>query len=187
MFRAAVLLAFHGFLRCAEFTSGEHTAFDPQFDASRDSVDVTYTDGQPVLQFRVKRSKTDPFAKGMTIYIGRAALPYCPVTAMVEYLATAAPPNDRPLFCLASGTPLTHGCLTTKVRNLLVAAGVPNARNYGGHSFRIGAATSAAACGISEWQIRALGRWQSDCVLRYIRTRPSDLAHLAHRLDSAEI
>jgi len=187
MLRSAILLAFHGFLRCAEFVSGDHTPFDPRFDAARDSVAISWLSGQPTLEFRVKRSKTDPFAKGMTIYIGKARPPYCPVAAMIEYLASSSTSADGPLFRHATGAPLTRKFLTTKVRCLLLAAGVSNANSYSGHSFRIGAATTAAACGIPEWQIRAMGRWQSDCVLRYIRSNPSELARIAGALSNAPI
>lgn len=165
MLQAAVLLAFHGFLRCAEFVAPEHTRFDPKFDAARDSVSVRYYNSEPVLVFHVKRSKTDPYAKGMAIYIGKAPPPYCPIAAMVEYLTQAKLADSDPLFRLASGTPLTRQFLMTKVRNLLTAAGIPNAEQYGGHSVCIGAATSAAPAGVPEWQNRAMGRWQSDCVL----------------------
>ena len=41
---------------------------------------------------------------------------------------------------------------------------------YKGHSFRIGAASWAAAKGFSDSQIRLLGRWKSNAFLRYIRT-----------------
>ena len=187
MLKAALLLAFHSFLRCAEFVANEHSSFDPKFDATRDSVSVKYRGRQPSLEFHVKRSKTDPFAKGMTIYIGPAATPYCPVTAMVEYLSYRRSEGTAPLFQRASGVTITRQYLVTKVRGLLIAAGVPRAQEYGGHSFRIGAATSAAACGIPEWQIRALGRWQSDCVLRYIRSNPSDLTYVASVLQSSPI
>lgn len=41
---------------------------------------------------------------------------------------------------------------------------------YKSHSFRIGAASWAAAKGMSDAQIRAFGRWKSNAFLRYIRT-----------------
>ena len=41
---------------------------------------------------------------------------------------------------------------------------------YKSHSFRIGAASWAAAKGMSDAQIRAFSRWKSNAFLRYIRT-----------------
>lgn len=40
---------------------------------------------------------------------------------------------------------------------------------YKGHSFRIGAATSAKSKGISDEQIQLLGRWKSNAYRKYIR------------------
>jgi len=37
------------------------------------------------------------------------------------------------------------------------------ALRYSSHSFEIGAASTAAAAGIPDWKIQALGRWSSDC------------------------
>ena len=60
------------------------------------------------------------------------------------------------------GKPLTKQALTLETRKLLAQAGF-NASNYAGHSYRIGAATTAAAAELPSWLIRTLGRWSSDC------------------------
>ena len=56
------------------------------------------------------------------------------------------------------------------LRSILKGAGVPG--NYSSHSYRIGAATSAALAGVPDRVIKVLGRWFSDCYVRYIRTPP---------------
>ena len=47
---------------------------------------------------------------------------------------------------------------------------------YAGHSFRIGAATSAAAAGIPAHMIQALGHWSSDAFKLYVRSSRDSLA-----------
>ena len=183
MLKAAVLLAFFGFLRCAEFTSPP-TGFDPSAHATKG--DITWTPGGPLL-FRIKQSKTDPFRNGHTVTIGRAEAPYCPVTAVLAYLVSSGQKEAAPLFQYWSGSPLSRQAFTQEVRRLLLTAGVTNARQYAGHSFRIGAATTAAAAGVPDWMIRAMGRWRSDCVLRYIRTSSHALSQVAHQLCNASI
>ena len=50
----------------------------------------------------------------------------------------------------------------------LKAFGLDSTR-YKSHSFRISAASFAAERGMSDAQIRALGRWKSNAFLKYIR------------------
>ena len=44
-----------------------------------------------------------------------------------------------------------------------------NPESFSSHSFRIGAATSWAQQGVSDIQMRQLGRWKSNALNKYIR------------------
>jgi hypothetical protein len=40
---------------------------------------------------------------------------------------------------------------------------------YSGHSFRAGSATTGAALGFTAWELKLLGRWNSDAYQIYLR------------------
>ena len=54
------------------------------------------------------------------------------------------------------------------VRAALKAKGIDDTKSVG-HSFRIGAATTAAAVGVEDSVIKTLGRWESSAYLAYVR------------------
>ena len=56
---------------------------------------------------------------------------------------------------------------------------------YSGHSFRRGAASSAAAAGYSDYEIQLLGRWRSDAYKLYIDIPHDRILHLSSRLHLA--
>ena len=56
--------------------------------------------------------------------------------------------DDGPLFCYNDGSPLSRSGLVDKVSQYLHQGGV-DPIHYSGHSFRIGAATTAAAKGVT--------------------------------------
>lgn len=51
-----------------------------------------------------------------------------------------------------------------------------NPAHDSGHSFRIGAATTAAQRGLPVYLIQVMGRWSSSAYQRYIELPPSTLA-----------
>ena len=67
------------------------------------------------------------------------------------------------------------------IRDALSSVGF-NPAPYSGHSFRIGAATSAAAEGIEDAVIKILGRWSSSAYLAYVRIPRSELSGVSHRM-----
>ena len=127
------------------------------------------------LSIRLKASKTDPSRKGITLYIGKVPSNICPVAAMLAYLLVRGQ-QVGPLFQFKDGRPLTQHKFVVAVRDALKRAGI-RADKYADHSFRIGAATTAAARGIEDSIIKTLGRWKSLAYLEYIRIPRQQLAN----------
>ena len=88
MLTAACTLAFHGFLRCSELTTG----------LARSSARII---AAPLrhIELRVPASKTDPLRRGATIKIGASGGLCCPVSNLSQYLdATRGRPANTQLF-----------------------------------------------------------------------------------------
>ena len=180
MLWAACTLAFYGFLRSGEVTVPSDSAFDPACHITPADIQVDSRESPSMLRIQLKQSKTDPFRTGVLVFIGRTGTPLYPVAAVLAYLSQR-PAGQGPLFKFADGRALTRQRLVEQLRKALKAIGVDHTL-YSGHSFRIGAATAAHAAGIEDSVIHMLGRWESDAVLRYIRTPPQSLAQFSQRL-----
>ena len=138
------------------------------------------------IRLFLRRSKTDPLGQGIAIYLGRTGASICPVQALLAYMAVRPLGLSGPLFCFPDGSPLCRDHLIKEVRSILAAKGL-NPAHYSGHSFRIGAATSAAAAGIPDHAIKMLGRWSSSAYTLYLRTPPVQLAAYSAQLASPSV
>ena len=183
MLWAAMTLCFYGFLRVGEVVVPSDTEFDPS--QHLEYVDVAVDDKrQPsFITVNIKQSKTDPFRRGVTIVIGRAMGPLCPLAAVLSYMAMRRPGNG-PLFRFSDGCSLTRERFVAKVREVLQQIGIDQTK-YCGHSFRIGAATTAAKKGIQDSLIKTLGRWESVAYQLYVRTPREQLVTVAATLASS--
>ena len=160
--RALLLVGFTGGFRRSEL-------------ADLDVADITETaDG---LVIRVRRSKTDPEGKGISV-----ALPYgsaaarCPVRSYRRWIAAAgfaAGPAFRAVDRHGRIAPgrLDAGSIARVVKRAARAAGLDPAL-YAGHSLRAGFATQAFLNGAAEVSIMRQTRHKSLNTLRkYIRDR----------------
>ena len=127
-----------------------------------------------VFQITIKESKTNPFRRGIRVFLGKTDTAICPVQAIIHYL-TFRGTTPGYLFITANRKPLTRQIFATSLSGLLKDVGLPVAQ-YNMHSFRIGAATTAMSAGISDAHVKILGRWKSDTYQLYVRTPPSELA-----------
>ena len=92
---------------------------------------------------------------------------FCPVQIILDYLSLRGS-RPGPLFHLGDGSPVSRAIFIDKLSMAIKYCGL-DPSCYKGHSFRIGAASYAADAGMSDSQIRALGRWKSDAFHKYIR------------------
>lgn len=180
MLWAASTLCFFGFFRVGEITSPSDKGFNPQLHLSFSDVAVDSLSAPTVLQIHLKQSKTDQFRQGIDVFIGKTGDDLCPVSAVLAYLA-ARQGDPGALFRFQDGRLLTPTRFTNRVREALEALGL-HSTHYAGHSFRIGAATTAAERGLEDSLIKALGRWESTAYLVYVRTPRERLAAVSKLL-----
>ncbi|XP_030292107.1 uncharacterized protein LOC115592965, partial [Sparus aurata] len=173
------LLAFFGFLRCSEFTSASAT-HDPSRHATLSDISFHSHD---TLRFNLKRSKTDQLGISHPIFLFRLNSYLSPYEPILAYLhqrrARHSSPLD-PLFITEDGRVATRFWFHHHLRQILAKSGI-SPELYSGHSFRIGAATTASRQGITEHTIKVLGRWSSQAYDNYIHSHLSDIrqAHVS--------
>ena len=185
MLWAAACMCFFGFLRSGEIVIPSDSSYDPAAHLSYGDVRVDSTSAPSFIEVHIKSSKTDVFRKGISIYLGITGMELCPVAAILGYMVCRNK-SPGPFFVFSDGRSLTRDRLVKELRRALTQAGV-DASLYAGHSFRIGAATSAAAAGISDSLIKTLGRWESSAYLLYIRTPRSTLSAISKTLAKAAL
>ena len=163
-----------GFLRAGEFTVPADNSFDSEAHLCFNDIAVDNPAQPQVVQITIKQSKTDPCRRGVKLYLGKTSTDLCPVVSLLNYLVVRGN-KPGPLFIFKDGRLLTRQHLVQALRGALQAAGIDQSK-YCGHSFRIGAATTAAAKGIEDSIIKTLGRWNSIAYLQYVKIPREQLA-----------
>ena len=179
MMWAAGCLGYFAFLRAGEFTLQTNSHYNPEIHISPADIAVDSHHEPTLMRIHIKQSKTDQTRMGVDLYVGRTFNNLCPVAAMLAYLALRGQ-AEGPLF-LIEGKCLTRDMLVHWLRSTLTKAGV-DPTHFSGHSFRIGAASTAAARGVAESTVQLLGRWASDSYKRYIRIPREELASISQTL-----
>ena len=140
------------------------------------------------IKLTLRNYKHSDTSKPVDIFLYREH-PVCPVSLLLTYL-NLRDNFPGPLFCWPDASPISRSFFTSALTAALNFCNL-DVSTYKSHSFRIGAASWAAAKGFSDAQIRRFGRWNSNAFLRYIRI-PSlstwlwnmlPCAHCSHRLE----
>jgi hypothetical protein len=182
LLQAMYTVAFFGFFRCGELTI--RTTFDPTCHLTCQDVQIQHK----TVKIFLKTSKADRFHRGTDIVLYSNDTDICPVKAMCKYMQIrkhSMASKDEPFFVTNIGLPVNRTFFIECLKQILDRGGVDSTK-YNGHSFRIGAATSAACARMEDHLIKSLGRWSSDCYTRYIQTPQLVLRDAQHSMVNSQ-
>src|SRR5882672_10049837 len=177
------MTAFAGFLRCSEFTVLTGQSFYPSINLMRSCIEFMPSISSPShVILTIPSSKTDPFRKGVFIAIANTpGVHTCAVNALKNLFEYVPRPPEAPLFSQDGDSPLSRGQFIAQVKSNLARAGFDTSK-FSGHSFRRGAASSAAVVGFNDYEIQQLGRWHSNSYKLYVDGSRSRVLSLSARL-----
>lgn len=165
LFIAMFLLAFYGFLRLSEFTYSSDTNHCLTID-DIEFRPIGQTQNQLVIHFKSFKHSVPSSVSHLTIN-NQQSIQFCPVYWMQRFISVRGTTKGS-LFCHPDLNPITRKQFGDKLKDVLNCLGL-NRNSYTTHSFRYGASTMAMSMGLSDAQIRSLGRWRSSAFLKYIR------------------
>ena len=185
MLWAAALVTFFSFCRSGEVTVEDENKYDAKTHLSWADVAVDNATSPALISLNIKCSKTDQGRVGIRVVLGKTSDDLCPVSALLKYLSRR---GNKPgaLFQWEDGTPLSKTKFVEATRRVLSATRLP-AKDYAGHSFRIGTATTTAMSGLEDYNIQTLGCWKSSSYQLYIQANPWQLASMSASLSKCNI
>ena len=183
VFWAVASTAFFGFFRLGELLLDSAQVFNESTCLSWGDVAVDNRSAPSMIQIHLKKSKCDQYGSGADVVVGITGDELCPVSAICQYLMLRGDKKGS-FFLDPDGKAVRKPWFVEQLRSILGSTGAPQ-HQYAGHSFRIGAATTAAMAGVEDSTIQALGRWHSAAFLQYIRTPKECLARISVTLAKA--
>ena len=166
-FKAMCSLAFFAFLRMGEITTSKNKSCQP---LQLHQLAYVCDSGNPVAAMKLTFHdfKHHYNQRPFTLIINRQQT-CCPIKSLLDYLALRGRQVGA-IFVTQTGAPVTRDAFTSQLSEAIRLCGLDPSR-YKGHSFRIGAASHAAEQGMSDSQIRIVGRWKSNAFQKYIRVQ----------------
>lgn len=166
LFQAMCATAFHAFLRVGEMTATRNGGAESNLSLTQLTKMVDSSGKVVSLKITFLSYKHNYNQRPFSVIVTKQ-FQFCPVDILLVYLSKR---GIQPgfLFVLSNRKPVPRNYFA---KQLAIALKLCNLSSdvYKGHSFRIGAASHAADRGMSDAQIRSLGRWKSNAFLKYIR------------------
>ncbi|KAL0488065.1 hypothetical protein AKO1_013904 [Acrasis kona] len=160
---ALIANCFRGMMRAGEIVKTVRTSFSFQEDASYRYIN---------WDLGVTKTDLEGVDSEVPLDEGSADSNICPYKSMKYYLEQyclrfGEPEGNDRIFVKEDGSHMLTKDVTNIIKEMIWNAGL--AVQCSAHSLRSGGATEAAKAGVPISVIMAIGRWKTDCVLRYIR------------------
>ena len=162
LFKAMYSVSFFALMRVGEITSNSSGLVSLKLDQIQFKEDYVL---MSIKHFKHNACR-QPFELVLT---KQKSSVICPVEALKDYLLVRGD-SDGPLFCMPNLDPISREMFTKYLKINLSYCGL-NTDLYKSHSLRIGGATYYAELGLSDEQIRLIGRWKSNAFKKYIRSK----------------
>ena len=154
--------------------------YDPAVHLNMRDIVVDDARSPTVVQINIKHSKTDPFHRGVNLFVGGIGSDLCLVAVLLGYLCVQGT-QCSPLFLFEDRQFLTRVCFVEAVWSVLLSTGVDHQKHCR-HSFRISMAMTATSRGVEDSVIKTLGRWESVAYLQYIHIPQEQLSGVSCQL-----
>ena len=162
LYRAMYVISFFALMRVGEVT----TNAQGQVSLMLDQVKI-YPNHVIITIRNFKHNLTrQPFD---LVMVRQSINEICPIKCLLDYLQLR---GDRPgpLFCMPDLKPVPREMFLKNLKTTLSFCGLDPAL-YKSHSYRIGGASYYAELGLTDEQIRLIGRWKTTAFRKYIRSQ----------------
>ena len=178
----AIVVAFFFLLRVSEFAAQDSHHME-KFILLRSSVTFRknthvceWYEKPDEVELFIRGSKTDQEMQGCVRCHFKSGSELCPVDALVQWFSLTEGskiPASAPLFSVPVGktgswSVITRADVSDLIKRAAVDCGIPKSL-IGTHSIRISGATHLLLCGCHPLVVQIIGRWRSQCFLRYQR------------------
>ena len=146
------------------------------------------TEKPKAVSILIRSKKNDKRGRGFKYYFPATGpeATYCITTIMWTYAARARPIPGRSFFYIPElQWTLKPPYLATRLKQMGVHFGLDPSR-ISSHSLRIGGATTLAAAGLTDGDVRGMGDWKSNAFMQYVRKNVDLFARAQAAMTSAQ-
>ena len=169
MYKAIFCLGYYGMLRVGEMTLGPHTVKAGNIHVGHNKDEILIV----LYTSKTHGKESGPQKVKISARSGRHMDKqfFCPFKSVIDYMLHRGnyDRDEEQFFVFADGSPVRPNNLRCVLRSLLDALDL-NSQLYDVHSFRIGRTCDLFKYGYSIEQIKAMGRWKSNAVYKYLKT-----------------